>query len=126
MSVGSKEYPCLCGCQEGRIGYVCTFVCVCVAVWTVALLRVHGLPSFLSASSCFQAAQGWTSCVGSWDSLKRPTERAPWRVVRISLGQQTPQKGASTLGQTFPQSQTLWGLHSQGTGATIALMLTEF
>lgn len=119
MSVRSEEHPRFCGCQEGLIGYACTCVRACVAVWTVALLRVHGLPSFLSASSRFQAAQGWTSCSGSWDSLKRPTERALWRVVRISLGQQTPQKGANSLQPNISSitELTLWGLHSRGAGA---------
>ena len=74
------------------------------------------LPS-CAASSCFQAAQGWTSCFGSRDSLKRPTERAPRRVVKIGLGQQTPKKGAKSLGRTFPQSlntKTLSTLSKQG------------
>lgn len=77
-----KNTPGFCWHQEGPIGYAW----MCFVSWTVAVLRVRGLPSFLTASCCFQAAQGWTSCFGSWDSLKTYSERAPWRVVRISLG----------------------------------------
>lgn len=82
------------------------------------LLHVRGLPSFLPALSYFQAAQGWTSCFGNWGPLKRPTERAPQRLVRVNLGLQTPPKGA-TLAESNVSSaaeRSLWGSFSLGFG----------